>query len=1666
MVVDFGRRNYNQRVIGKAKKAVALLVSAVLLGLSPGFEAHRAFAQVVEGVPVVKLPSVGAPVAPAANAPTLGVSASGLSSFGAAPLLPAASIQSAPAASALAPAAAAHAALPASAVAAPSAFAAAPALTAAPAAAAAEGPKASDATGAASAATPAHAQPAGPAPIDSSVRYQAHAMLLRMVSALTGQVGSLRPAGQNLSDDAVAAAADKQAVFSDFDETLANSNAAFDNKLAPEMVSAVQAVKAAGKTVDVISDRPESVFESLTTLPAADRAGMYVAVDAGGRVYRYDATGNPVLVHEEPAMSEATKSVIGEAGAAAKARLAEVGAEPMVESGKDTAEVFRPYTYTLKLKVGSSWEQVRGAGEILQQELTKRGSPLSVRARMAKDPANAPYLVVSVNTKANASRFIARERGLTGKDVVILGDGMYAPKAANKPGWLARLGEKISGRATPDQGNGNDAEMEKGVPGARTFSVGGTGDPRRLGMLVLSKSGPEASRDVLLSVASKTAVPAPASPLATKRSVFHEIGLWFHSLRHYFLDVNVENWGEYKKARAQAPAVAAGTASVKDARGFFVDSRMMGMLGGVRIVGSVSGSDDYVTKRALAVFDRYFKNPAAAAREAFVDFLGRAVQFNPLRSSSNLRKHVRKALHAASMLEMGETKAYFDKLMQPSLDAAAKEFQNTDQERVLAALREAVVASVNEEDASASDRVVGVVLLGSFALGSATPTSDFDMHVLTANGGSARVHPFLERLEKRWTATPDGQNHPLNGADFGFRPSQGMLYAIHRDRFMVLSPDRGLERTLSPPADYTASPRANGPTLSERAEWVFYNRFLRAATMVDDLKRSSAGVPVESLSEKVRTRAVVGWLVSRSLYLAGFILAGSIAYPILAQTLVGKQGYTDLMSLGAVAAILLAPLSGVIADRLSFRNTFTLNNVVRIAVVLGVPTLILLHAATFWPLLAVSIFSSWNVASTLVTEGKLMPMLAGSDPKRLSVLNAAANMNFIGLNVLMGTFLLSGRWVDKLATTFGMMHGLSMVFLVSAGLAGAAAVIQWLTIPNVAVKKNAAAAPAADPAQSRRNAAKWAGALAVGGALFAWLHPIFPQFAALPLVGAALAGLLMTSDALRRLWKNSTLRTGSLLAMAYAFVVYPVGFILIPFAARDLNGGAALQGQLQGSLFFGQLLAGSTMLKLPGRWNSIIRYTVLGAMGAWLGAYLFPSSLALAAVGMAVAAVLYGISARLTDRGWLRYSFIGLSALALPLAFWGNIPALLLGILIVGLVNAPNKITIDTVVQREAKLDSAHTGPLLGVSSALASIAAAFGYASFGAITSAFHPAFPTALWPMLGMFGGIGALLFMASRWLGPKIAPTDFTPKAPREYSAEQLAQAVAKRVQNGGVRAIITDYDGTLMDKTPDDKAVVASDELVEIIGNLRRHGVTVLVDTNHFFTGDHNGMTNLLGERLSPADRAGMYFIVQSGARIYQYGPNGETPTEPVWKEESFSDAERARITPIFEAAAAKVGLKPEDYKIFYEDSRTLIELTNHHDRDEALYQALAEANKAEGLGYLVQLKPMPTMRHVPYVQYFKAHKGTGAGQAMRILKERGLIDDEKQALLLGDDFKPEGNDLYMAQALPGALAVSVGKTADAKTPNVMQSAVRGAAETRRLLKRLNEILDAQKAVAGQ
>jgi len=542
-----------RRLARRLHAVLAAALSAALVLLSPGLEAPRLFAQAFRAAPPEALPS--APAASAA-ASTLSPAASGRGlaapALGSPAVLAAAAIPSARAAALSAPFAPGVAAALAphlAAAADPSVGAAAAyaasrgiedALTSqrsageGDVAGAPAGAPAFAASGLSAAAAdagpdvktdavPAAAAPAAAPRANSAASYKMRRLLLQMTAALTGGVYTLPAAGPALTESLIASAADRRAVLSDFDDTLAH----FNERLPPDMVAAVSAIRAAGKTFDVISDRGDEkrgtaliVFESLDTLPVETRAGMYAAVNSGGRVYRYDESGTPVKVYEAPPMTDDVKSRVAAAAEATKARLAEAGAVQHDGIGKVPAESWGPYSYALMLKPGSSEAAVRGVAAILQSELDSRGVDVEAAPRFAKDPANPPYVALSIITKEAAARYIAQARKASAEDVVILGDSMYVPHAPRKASWLTRLGERASGQPLATLGNRTDANMERAVPGALTLSVGTTGDPRAKNLYVLAGKGPSVAYRVLASVASLPAgAPRRGSALETAAAV-------------------------------------------------------------------------------------------------------------------------------------------------------------------------------------------------------------------------------------------------------------------------------------------------------------------------------------------------------------------------------------------------------------------------------------------------------------------------------------------------------------------------------------------------------------------------------------------------------------------------------------------------------------------------------------------------------------------------------------------------------------------------------------------------------------------------------------------------------------------------------------------------------------------------------------------------------------------------------------------------------------------------------------------------------------------------------------------------------------------------------------------------------------------------------------------
>jgi hydroxymethylpyrimidine pyrophosphatase-like HAD family hydrolase len=647
------------RMARRLRAALSLAVAAAIVVLSPGLEAPRLFAQVVgravpvQGVSVVAGASaVSSPSSLPAFAPAALTAAPALSAPSA--------FASAPAAAA--PSAAAAASLPEFAAAlAPHLDALAkPGVTASGAAsagrgiedaltgqrsagsgeitsvAAAEGSAGSAAAPLAAASAPAEAPkpgvpaaavPVAPKTVRSESSYRVHRFLLRTVAALTGAVFSQPVAGPALTAKLIKQAAERRAVFSDYDDTLA----AYNQVLPADMVSAVQAVKDSGKDFVVISDRGDeprahqlTVFESLASLPVETRAGMYVAANSGGRVYRYDEAGTPVRVFEAPALDEASKAKVAEAAEAAKARLKEIGAEQHFPSAANNnpSESWGTYGYALMLKVGSSNEQVRGAADILQAELAKRGLDVEVNPRFAKDPANPPYINFSIVTKETSSAYIAKALKLQAKDIVVIGDSMYAPHEAKQASWLTRLGAKVAGRALPQTGNRTDANMEKAIPGALTLSVGATGDPRPTNLWVLGGKGPSVTREVLMSLASKTRAALDAKKVSSENTA-HFVGaaaiIGATAAAYYFLGHALADWVQQAEQQLH-----------QNSREFIQDGALF---------GGVLGSWNWKRLRAKAssAYESYGTTPGSQVGHGALGF-GREFLAEPSESYGEARK--------------------------------------------------------------------------------------------------------------------------------------------------------------------------------------------------------------------------------------------------------------------------------------------------------------------------------------------------------------------------------------------------------------------------------------------------------------------------------------------------------------------------------------------------------------------------------------------------------------------------------------------------------------------------------------------------------------------------------------------------------------------------------------------------------------------------------------------------------------------------------------------------------------------------------------------------------------------------------------------------------------------------------------------------------------------
>ncbi|MCX5794992.1 MAG: nucleotidyltransferase domain-containing protein [Elusimicrobia bacterium] len=325
---------------------------------------------------------------------------------------------------------------------------------------------------------------------------------------------------------------------------------------------------------------------------------------------------------------------------------------------------------------------------------------------------------------------------------------------------------------------------------------------------------------------------------ALKDRVFHA-HLLAHHLYWYTVTHIQDLWPGYQE-KLRKLAARGEASAVTRPRTFFSFMRVMGETGIFHVLGFAALNDQAVLEESRRTFDRFFDGPGIgpAQREAFARFLDRIAVFNVAhRAHSNMKKHIRDALLLASVMPARDIAPFFNSLALKDKTDEIEQFQRQGAPEIIKAYQEAVRQTLAEEP-DTPDRILGVVLMGSFARGAATPTSDMDTEPLARDGQDGRTQAFNDRLIARWEALGLQRANPITPHEHALHPSPGLLSMIHPNGdFLVVADDEALEEALAPGSG-SASPMIRDRTVRGWFGRVFEFGTVFAVTCWTDLQRA------------------------------------------------------------------------------------------------------------------------------------------------------------------------------------------------------------------------------------------------------------------------------------------------------------------------------------------------------------------------------------------------------------------------------------------------------------------------------------------------------------------------------------------------------------------------------------------------------------------------------------------------------------------------------------------------------------------------------------------------------------------------------------------------------------------------------------------------------------
>ncbi len=309
-----------------------------------------------------------------------------------------------------------------------------------------------------------------------------------------------------------------------------------------------------------------------------------------------------------------------------------------------------------------------------------------------------------------------------------------------------------------------------------------------------SQSGVEAAREPRSPVS-----PAARPALLSRAEIrLHHFNRWLQEYYWYSVTHIADMWPSYKerwtKARDQ------GMLNVSHPRAFFSHMRVAGTSGKFYVLGISPLEDEAVITALRQAYLMWFEGRAKGPMElaAFDRFTDRALLYNAeRRAPTNMRKHIRDALIKASTMKPSEVAPFFDSLLVEETARETSDFQNKGaQKRILDEFKQAVLDTLAEEPAGDRSEVLGALLMGSFASGSAGPKSDLDLEVFTRGGRGRRVPGFTKRLTDRWIASGRHARNPVGVHEHPYKPLRGIVDMVHPSDYLVISRDAALVRLL------------------------------------------------------------------------------------------------------------------------------------------------------------------------------------------------------------------------------------------------------------------------------------------------------------------------------------------------------------------------------------------------------------------------------------------------------------------------------------------------------------------------------------------------------------------------------------------------------------------------------------------------------------------------------------------------------------------------------------------------------------------------------------------------------------------------------------------------------------------------------------------------------